>query len=89
MTEQVVYPFIEFRRGKYLLALRDKSESRMKTFFSSTDPLHVQYCLEEIDGVSLSLDAVVREPWKAQWFFYDNAMWLYIDSSGALYRWDA
>jgi len=31
----------------------------------------------------------VAQPWNAQWFCYDNALWLYIDSTGALYRWNA
>lgn len=89
VIDQMTYPFIEFTGGKYLLSLRGPADTRAKEFLGSAESQQVEYCLSQIDGVSFSLDAKVREPWNAQWFFFDKAMWLYIDSVGEIYRWKA
>ena len=31
----------------------------------------------------------VAKPWNAQWFVYDDALWLWIDERGKLLRWSA
>ncbi|MFJ4089206.1 hypothetical protein [Pseudomonas psychrophila] len=88
-TRDVVYPFIEFTTQKRLLSLRVKQSSTLEAFFESRQPMDVDYCFEQIGDQQFSIRARASEPWNAQWFFFDNAMWLYIDSCGALYRWNA
>lgn len=88
-TREVVYPFIEFSGEKLLLAMRAEQQGTLDDFFQNDQPVDVQYRLDQIGAIGFGLKARVSQPWNAQWFFYDNAAWLYIDSSGALYRWNA
>ena len=88
-TRDVVYPFIEFSGQKRLLSMKAKQSSPLEAFFDNRQPIDVDYCFEQIGDQQFSISARASEPWNAQWFFFDNAMWLYIDSSGALYRWNA
>lgn len=88
-TREVVYPFIEFSQEKLLLSMRVDQNNTLDDFFKNDQPVDAQYCLDQIGGISVRLKARVSQPWNAQWFFFDNAVWLYIDSSGALYRWNA
>lgn len=88
-TREVVYPFIEFSSDKLLLSMRVEQNSTLDDFFKSEQPVDAQYRLEQVGGRGFGLMAHVSRPWNAQWFFFDNALWLYIDSSGALYRWNA
>lgn len=88
-TREVVYPFIEFTTQKRLLSMRVQQFSPLEAFFDNRQPMDVDYCFEQIGDQRFSISARASEPWNAQWFFFDNAMWLYIDSCGALYRWNA
>ncbi|MCK9812959.1 hypothetical protein M1B35_02020 [Pseudomonas sp. MAFF 302046] len=88
-TREVVYPFIEFSTDKLLLSMRVEQNSTLDDFFKGEQPVDAQYRLEQVGGSGFGLKAHVSRPWNAQWFFFDNALWLYIDSSGALYRWNA
>ncbi|MFJ2550089.1 hypothetical protein ACIOVF_26990 [Pseudomonas sp. NPDC087612] len=86
---EVVYPFIEFSDNPHLLSCRVRWPSSLQQFFGNEQPVETEYCLERIGQPALSLLLKVAQPWNAQWFCYDNALWLYIDSTGALYRWNA
>lgn len=88
-TREVNYPFIEFTRERYLLSFRADQDKPLNSFFQDEQPVDVEYRLSQIDNIGFGLKAHVAKPWNAQWFFFDNALWLYIDSSGALYRWNA
>ncbi|BAP41338.1 luciferase-type oxidoreductase, BA3436 family [Pseudomonas sp. StFLB209] len=88
-TREVVYPFVEFTAERLLLSMRAQQSRPLDEFLQSEQKADVQYRLDQVGGIGFALKALVSEPWKAQWFFFDNAMWLYIDSSGALYRWKA
>ena len=88
-TREVVYPFIEFKSEKLLLSVRIDQNKPLDDFFQSDEKVEAQYCLDKIGGNRFALKALVSQPWNAQWFFFDNALWLYIDSCGALYRWNA
>ena len=88
-TREVVHPFIEFATQKRLLSMRAQQTNTLEAFFDSRQPMDVDYCFEQVGDQRFSISARASEPWNAQWFFFDNAMWLYIDSCGALYRWNA
>lgn len=88
-TREVVYPFVEFRAEKLLLSMRVDQSKPLDEFFQSDEKFEAQYCLDELDGNRYGFKALASHPWNAQWFFFDNALWLYIDSCGALYRWNA
>lgn len=87
-TRDVVLPFLEFSGQSLLLSMRAEQSLPLDEFFQVTQKVLVQYRLEAIGGKFLSMDATVSKPWEVQWFFFDEAMWLYIDSSGELFRWD-
>lgn len=86
---EVVYPFIEFIDSHYLLSVRVEWPSSLQQFFGNDQAIDSQFCLERVGQPPLSITLKVAQPWNAQWFFHDNALWLYIDSTGALYRWNA
>ncbi|PWB29731.1 hypothetical protein DCO48_21805 [Pseudomonas sp. SDI] len=89
MTGAVVYPFVEFKdAAHHLLSFSADWQSSLQKFFDNAERLDVQYRLERIGRTPLNMLLKVSQPWNAQWFCYDNALWLYIDSSGALYRWN-
>ena len=88
-TREVVYPFIEFSADKLLLSMRVKQDKPLDEFFRNDQKVDAQYRLDQIGGIGFGLTAHISEPWNAQWFCFDNALWLYIDSCGALYRWKA
>lgn len=88
-TRDVVYPFIEFSGERLLLSMRAHQTRTLDDFFQSEQKADAQYRLDQVGGIGFGLNALVSQPWNAQWFFFDNAMWLYIDSCGALYRWNA
>ncbi|MBF8778747.1 hypothetical protein IV505_03220 [Pseudomonas fulva] len=88
-TRDVVYPFIEFSDTRYLLSFCVKDTSGLQKLFDNSQPIDTEYRLERIGEPPLSLLLKVAQPWNAQWFFFDNALWLYIDSTGVLYRWTA
>lgn len=88
-TREVVYPFVEFKSEKLLLSMRVNQNKPLDEFFQSDDKVDAQYRLDQIGGIGFGLVALASQPWNAQWFFFDNALWLSIDSCGALYRWDA
>lgn len=90
MTREVRYPFIEFSRDRLLLSLRvNRDSGSVQSLFDSDAAVDSEFCLERIGEVALRLPLKVSKPWNAQWFFFDQALWLYIDSSGALFRWKA
>lgn len=87
---EVVYPFIEFTTDKLLLSFCvNLTSGSMQSFFDSDQAVDTEFRLEQIGGAALGLQLKVSKPWNAQWFFFDQALWLYIDSSGALFRWNA
>lgn len=85
--KQVFYPFMEFAAERLLLGLRVDHRSSVQKFFANPGPHPTDYCLERIDGERRSLHLSVERPWDAQWLVFDDALWLAIDSNGALYRW--
>lgn len=86
----VVYPFIEFIPQDILLSFRAvKPRGSLLAFFESSVRTDVAYRVERIGGFSQSLPLAVTKPWEAQWFFFDDALWLAVDSQGALFRWAA
>ncbi|MBA1203950.1 hypothetical protein G7009_19700 [Pseudomonas capeferrum] len=87
-TRDVIYPFIEFSDAQCLLSFYVKETSGLQKLFEQDQPIDSEYRLERIGEPPLALFLKVAQPWNAQWFFFDNALWLYIDSSGALYRWN-
>lgn len=86
---QVLYPFVEFANEQQLLSLRVDYRGPLQRFFDNAGEYPAEYCVERIGERRLSLKVNVSRPWNAQWFFFDDALWLSIDSSGALYRWNA
>lgn len=87
-TRDVIYPFVEFSDQRHLLSFIVRETSGLQKFFDASQPTDTHYRLERIGEPPLEMLLKVSQPWNAQWFCYDNALWLYIDSSGALYRWN-
>lgn len=87
-TREVIYPFVEFSDSRHLLSFCVRETSGLQKFFADDQAIDTEYRLERIGEPPLRMLLKVARPWNAQWFFFDNALWLYIDSSGALYRWN-
>lgn len=87
-TRDVIYPFVEFSDSQHLLSFCVRETSGLQKFFADEQAIDTEYRLERLGEPPLRMLLKVARPWNAQWFFFDNALWLYIDSSGALYRWN-
>lgn len=91
--EHVVHPFLELQRpgqpGNTLLYLRAANPTRapLLAFYEGRQCHLAQYAI----GWPLSPGQVYAtestEPWNAQWFIHDGALWLWIDDRGMLLRW--
>jgi len=90
-VEYVVHPFLELDAvpGAMLEMRAPRPAGRpLTSFYDERARLPVQYGIT-LPGIPhphhYQLD--VARPWNAQWFVYDDALWLWIDERGKLLRW--
>lgn len=87
-SDHVIHPFLEVPNS-VLLYLRAPNTRRasLLQFYESTNQQEVEYCLGWPASAAQSYTTDAAEPWNAQWFVHDEALWLWIDDRGTLLRW--
>ncbi len=88
-SDNVIHPFLEIEQNGMLMYLRVPNERRtsLLSFYENRGRQQASYCIgwPAFPNQTYTLDAA--EPWNAQWFMHDDALWLWIDDRGTLLRW--
>lgn len=91
--EHIIHPFLEAPRlgqpGSALLFLRAANADRapLVSFYESRQRHLVHYAAGWPLSPNQTYTTESAEPWNAQWFVHDDALWLWVDDRGLLLRW--
>lgn len=87
--DHVIHPFIETEQSGALLFLRAQCERRISLlqFYDNRARQQVAYCVGWPASNHHSYSIDTAEPWNAQWFVHDGALWLWVDDRGTLLCW--